>query len=240
MVEAMFERSPGFFKEFQKAFKFSVCDEKPELNGVKFYAVCVHFENPFCTLKTNHYQVLVDTSDVTKSSDKSKIKKSYTVPCLYTTFKILFANSNTLELNGEIFQKLVLAVEYNKNLSIDSHSIQKLLPNFSNVAANQKGNNNSNVTLNEDNRRRLQQGSSVQFQLHQNSLQNCITKSNNQQSQTDSFASESLKRFQNILSGPHSGAFCQIMDIFLSGYGNLLVDTDVLFVRIVYEEKIKF
>ena len=126
-----------------------------------------------------------------------------------------------------------------KNLSIDSHSIQKLLPNFSNVAANQKVNNNSNVTLNEDNRR-LQQGSSVQFQLHQKSLQNCITKSNNQQTQTDSFASESLKRFQNILSGPHSGAFCQIMDIFLSGYGKLLVDTDVLFVRIVYEEKIKF
>ena len=162
------------------------------------------------------------------------------MPCLYTTFKILFANSNTLELNGEIFQRLVLAVEYNKNLSIDSHSIQKLLPNFSNVAANQKVNNNSNVTLNEDNRRRLQQGSSVQFQLHQKSLQNCITKSNNQQTQTDSFASESLKRFQNILSGPHSGAFCQIMDIFLRGYGNLLVDTDVLFVRIVYEKKIKF
>ena len=137
-------------------------------------------------------------------------------------------------------KKLVLAVEHNKNLSIDSHSIQKLLPNFSNVAANQKVNNNNNVTLNEDNRRRLQQGSSVQFQLHQKSLQNCITKSNNQQTQTDSFASESLKRFQNILSGPHSGAVCQIMDIFLSGYGNLLVDTDVLFVRIVYEEKIKF
>ena len=204
--------------------------------------MCVHFENFFYTLKSNHYHVLVDTSDVTKCSDKSKSKKSYTVPCLYTTFKILFANSNTLELNGEIFQKLVLAVEYNKNLSIDSHSIQKLLPNFSNVAANQKVNNNnsSNVTLNEDNQRRLQQGSSAQFQLHQKSLQNCITKSNNQQTQTDSFASESLKRFQNILSGPHSGAFCQIMDIFLSGYGNLLVDTDVLFVRIVYEEKIKF
>ena len=162
------------------------------------------------------------------------------MPCLYTTFKILFANSNTLELKGEFFQKLVLAIEYNKNLSIDSPSIQKLLPNFSNVAANQKVNNNSNVTLNEDNQRRLQQGSSVQFQLHQKSLQICITKSNNQQIQTDSFASESLKRFQNILFGPHSGAFCQIMDIFLSGYGALLVDTDVLFVRIVYEEKIKF
>ena len=213
MVEAMFERSPGYFKQFQKALKYSVCEEKPELNGLKNYAVCGHFENPFCTLKTNLYHVLVDTSDVTNSSDKSKFKKSYTVPCLYTTFKILFANSNTLELNGEVFQKLVLAVEYNKNLSIDSHSIQKLLPNFSNVAANQKVNNSSNVTLNEDNQRRVPQGSSVQFQLLRKSLQNCITKSNNQQTQTDSFSSESLKGSQNILSGPHSGAFCQIMDI---------------------------
>ena len=165
------------------------------------------------------------------------------MPCLYTTFKALFANSNTLELNGEIFQKIVLAVEYNKNLSIDSHSIQRLLTNLFNVAANQKVNNNinsSNVTLNEDNQRRLQQGSSAQFQLHQRSLQNCITKSNSQETQTNSFASGSLKRFQNNLSGPHSGAFCQIMDIFLSGYGNFFVDTDVLFVRKVYEQKLKF
>ena len=91
------------------------------------------------------------------------------------------------------------------------------------------------MALNEDNHRRQQQGSSAQFQLHQKSLQNFITMSNNQQTQTDSFARESLKRFEIILSG----AFCQIMDIFLSGYSNLLVDTDVLFVRIVYEEKIK-
>ena len=48
---------------------------------------------------------------MTKSSDKSKFNKSYAVPCLYKTFKILLANSNTLELNGEIFQKLSFAVE---------------------------------------------------------------------------------------------------------------------------------
>ena len=132
----------------------------------------------------------MESSWLTKSSDKSKLKKSYTVPWIYTTFKILFPNSNTLELNGEIFQKLVWALEYNKNLSIDS--IQKLLPNFSNVAANQKVNNNNNssdVTLNEDNQRRLQQGSVSQFQLHRKSFQNCITKSNNRQTQTDSFVS---------------------------------------------------
>ena len=49
-----------------------------------------------------------------------------------------------------------------------------------------------------------------------------------------------LKRFEKILHGPHSGAFCQIMDIFVSGYGKLDIDNDVLCVRLVYEEKIKF
>ena len=60
------------------------------------------------------------------------------------------------------------------------------------------------------------------------------------QTQTDNFSSETLRRFESILTGPHSGAFCQIMDIFVSGYGNLNIDTDVLFIRFVYEEKIKF
>ena len=134
-----------------------------------------------------------------------KLKKSYTVPCLYTAFKILCANSNTLELNAEIFRKLVLVVQYNNNLSIDSHSIQKLLPNFSNVAANQKLNNNNNVTLNEDNQRRLlqQQGSSAQFPLHQETLQNCKTKFNNQQTQTDvcKWISKEISKYGALNSG---------------------------------------
>ena len=58
--------------------------------------------------------------------------------------------------------------------------------------------------------------------------------------QTDQFSSESLKRMESILSGPHSGAFCQIMDIFMSGFGKLNIDSDLLFVRLVYEEKIQF
>ena len=60
----------------------------------------------FCTLKTNHYHVLVDTPDLTNSLEKSKFKKSYTVPCLYTIFQILLSRSNILELNGEIFKNL--------------------------------------------------------------------------------------------------------------------------------------
>ena len=58
--------------------------------------------------------------------------------------------------------------------------------------------------------------------------------------QTDQFSSETLERVESILSGPHSGAFCQIMDIFMSGFGELNIDSDLLYGRLVYEEKIQF
>ena len=58
--------------------------------------------------------------------------------------------------------------------------------------------------------------------------------------QTDQFSSEILKRVESILSGPHSGAFRPIMDIFMSGLGKLNIESDLLFVRLVYEEKIQF
>ena len=111
------------------------------------------------------------------------------MPCQHKTFKILFANSSTLELNEEIFQKLVPTVENNKNLSIDL--ILKQLLNFYNGGANKKVNNNknSNVTLYEDSQRQLKQGSSSQFQFHQKSSQSCIMNSNEQQTKTNRFAS---------------------------------------------------
>ena len=60
------------------------------------------------------------------------------------------------------------------------------------------------------------------------------------QVQTDFVNSETLRRVETILYGPHSGAFCQIMDIFMSGYGKLNIYSDLLSVRFVYEEKVKF
>ena len=60
------------------------------------------------------------------------------------------------------------------------------------------------------------------------------------QIQTDFVNSEILRRVVTILYGPHSGAFCQFMYIFMSGYGKLNIDSDLLSVRFVYEEKVKF
>ena len=58
--------------------------------------------------------------------------------------------------------------------------------------------------------------------------------------ETDQFICKTLKRAESILSGPHSGAFCQIMDKLMSVSGKLNSDSDLLFVRLEYEEKIQF
>ena len=60
----------------------------------------------------------------------------YAVLCLYTTFKYFFSNGATVEITGEIFEKLKLAVEYNGSAPPtkgEATSIQKRLPKLSNV-----------------------------------------------------------------------------------------------------------
>ena len=126
-----------------------------------------------------------------------------------------------METTGEIFEKLKIAVEYKGSAPPtkgDATSIQKHLPNLSNAL-----------------RKNHRQSGVVGYR----SLDNA-EKTLNQQLQTDRISNETLKRFENILYGPHSGAFCQIMDNFVSGYGKLDIDNDVLCVRLVFEEKIKF
>ena len=83
----------------------------------------------------------------------------------------------------------------------------------------------------------------------QKSIQNAISSSSggsnsrqpnlNCSSQTDSLPKETLDRFEKIINGPHSGVFCKFMDIVLSGYGKIDIDSELLFVKLTYEEKIK-
>ena len=77
--------------------------------------------------------------------------------------------------------------------------------------------------------------------IAQKTIHNTIsTATGHEQTQTDHICTETLKRVENIFSVPHSGAFCKDMDIFVSGYGKLDIDFELLFVRLVFEEKIKF
>ena len=217
MVEAMYERSPNYFKQFQKQFKFQIVEEKTTLSNTNVYAVCAHFDSEFCGLVTNHYHVLLDTTTFEKETLKRN--QNIPVPCIFTTFKFLFLTATTLETNGDVFTKLKLAVEFNSSAEkVDSQTVRKQLPAFA-CHSNVK---NSNAK---------------QVNMTQKTIYNARPPS--KQVQTDFVNSETIRRVENILSGHHSGAFCQIMDIFVSGYGKLNIDTDLLSVRLVYEEKIK-
>ena len=58
--------------------------------------------------------------------------------------------------------------------------------------------------------------------------------------QTDEMITQILKRFEKLINGPHSGAFCKTMDNLTCVYKNCDVDNDVLIVKFIVEEKIKF
>ena len=88
MVEAMFERSPNYFKQFQKQFKFLIVEEKLCFSIGNFYAVCTQFYSEFCNIVNSHFHVLVDTT--TFENETLKRYQSFPVPCVYTAFKFLF------------------------------------------------------------------------------------------------------------------------------------------------------
>ena len=98
-------------------------------------------------------------------------------------------------------------MEYNGSTPLtkgDLTAIQELLPNLSNVPSKNHRQNGF---------------------VADKSVENA-EKTLNQQMQTDCLSTETLKRFENLLYGVHVGAFCQIMDIFVSGYGKLDIDND--------------
>ena len=241
MVEAMFERSPSYFKQFQKQFKFLVTNEKINWSSVKNFAVCFHFDSEFCqlttTTSTNHFHVLIDTSEAaTTHNDIFKRNKAFPVSCLFTTFRYLFSSAVDLETKGDVFFKLKLAVDFNiknEEKPEPAATVRKRLPAI--VTLSQQLQTKTAGNSNKNNGNTVK---SVKTTVAQKSVHNMILPG--KQTQTDNFSSKTLRRFESILTGPHSGAFCRIMDIFVSGYGNFNIDTDLLFIRFVYEEKIKF
>ena len=115
----MFERSPSYFKQFQKQFKLLVTNEKNSLSNVKTFALCSHFDSAFCQLTattkyTNHFHVLIDTSEAATSyNDIFKRNKAFPVSCLFTFFRYLFSSAAYLETEGDVFFELKIAVDFN-------------------------------------------------------------------------------------------------------------------------------
>ena len=204
MVEAMYERSPHYFKQFQKQFKLQIVEKKPTLSNTIVYAVCAHFDSEFYGLVTNHYHVLLDTTTFEKETLKRN--QTFSLPCIFTTFNFLFLTATTFETNGDVFTKLKLAIEFNSSADkVDSQTVRKQLPAFA-CHNNVKNSKAKQVNMN-------QKPCAKMPVVAQKTIYNARPPS--KQVQTDFVNSETIRRVENILSGPHSGAFCQIMDIFV-------------------------
>ena len=183
----------------------------------------------FVVLVTNHYHVLLDTTTFEKETLKRN--QNFPVPCIFITFKFLFSTATTLETNGDVFTKLKLAVEFNSSADkVDSQTVRKQLPAF--VCQNSVKNSKAKqMNIN-------QKPCAKMPVVAQKTIYNARPPS--KQVQTDFVNSGTIRRVESILSGPHSGAFSLIMNIFVSGYGKLNIETHLLSVCLVYEGKIKF
>ncbi len=130
MVEAMFDKSPEYFKQFNKTFKFFTHPTLPdELLQFSNYAYGFHKEGTadYCN-SGNHYHILVETDQ--KLTLPFEL---HSVPCLYTCFKYLINCTEKRSLKGEIVTKLQNAVLFNKTNEYDKttpSALKKRLPLF--------------------------------------------------------------------------------------------------------------
>ena len=60
------------------------------------------------------------------------------------------------------------------------------------------------------------------------------------QTQTDMITNVTLERFTIIMNGENAAEFSRIVDIILSGYGCMEIDSNTLFVKFIMEKKFKF
>lgn len=65
----------------------------------------------------------------------------------------------------------------------------------------------------------------------------CFSQKKSTASQTDGIPSSTLTRFMTLFHGPQSGEFCRIVDVLLSGYGNVCLDNNRVYIRFEYERK---
>ena len=60
------------------------------------------------------------------------------------------------------------------------------------------------------------------------------------QTQTNVIANKTIERFINILNGNTAAEFSKIIDIILSGYGHLEIDSNTLFGKFINKKIFKF
>lgn len=123
MVEAMYEQSPSYFKQFVKDMKFCITTEKPCLSDkIVCYAFGRHDPDNvhvLCPQKrsTAHYHLLIDA----KSIDECNNATFYEIKCLYSTFVFLIFPAREVTRYGALTERLSNAVMYNESMNPELH-----------------------------------------------------------------------------------------------------------------------
>ena len=260
MAEAMFEVVlSDYFKKFPPNFKFVITEKVPNCLLLK---LCFgsHFKSDYCPFSVENEKNSLPCFDSSLFSGTIKpvfsFPKCFSVPCIFTCFKYLVSPAKDVKGNGEIFDKLKLGLTYSAqpvaaNLDLlDFTAIKKCLPNvlLSATSYNKQTSANQNVCKKSPavgGQKRIDntvKPAALSTSKKSARISTSVSKKHTESRhvQTDEMNTETLKRFESLINEPHFATFCEIMEILTSGYEKLDVDTDVLFVKFIVEEKIKF
>ena len=134
MVEAMFERTPECFRQFQKLFRYFVCNSEPQFdsNLTKNFAYSQHKNEDHCKIQHIHCHVIASVDQLPQSF-KDTSSKPYTTPCLLTCFQLLIRGSSHIVHYGEVIEKLQEAASYNDQYNLAVSNSKKKLPNVNTI-----------------------------------------------------------------------------------------------------------
>ena len=138
MVEAMVERTPEYFRQFAKQYRYFICQSEPIFDHTvtKNFAYSLHLNDDFCKVPGFHYHVIA-SNDQFPDSFKSSASKPFIIPCLFTCFKLLIkTNLTNTVFCGEIMKKIDEAVNYNEQHQLNFANSKRKLPNVDCVFTN--------------------------------------------------------------------------------------------------------
>ena len=130
MVEAMFERTLEYFRQFQNFLSIFYFNSEPQFdsNLTKNFAHSQLKNEDHCKMQQFHYHVIA-AFDQLPQSFKDTSSKPYTIPCLFTCFQLLIRESSHIVHYGAKIEKLQEAVSYNNQHNLTVSIPKKKLPN---------------------------------------------------------------------------------------------------------------
>ena len=211
MVEAMYEQSPEFFKKLRNNFKFFILNNEPRASQLPLYT---NFAFLTHLIHNEYCAQLLDNAPphIHVLIEVTKNCVDVVNKMTSTTFVVPCLLSS--------FKHLILGC--NKfHLSAPLMEKLKIAVNYNNSI-----NNSTDIG-----------GASLRRRLPQVCL---ASQTRTIQTQNDLITNVTIEIFINILKGDNASEFSKIIDIILSGYGRLEIDSNTLFVKFIMEKKFKF